>query len=52
MKLTVPEVRDAKRKQPPPPPDTAGDGAIDGAPDADDVPAEAATTEGGGAGNG
>src|SRR5262249_17968825 len=28
-------LRDAKRKQPPPPPDTAGDGAIDGAPDAD-----------------
>ncbi len=45
-------LRDAKRKQPPPPPDTAGDGATETEQKADDVPAEAATTEGGGASNG
>jgi small subunit ribosomal protein S2 len=43
-------LRDARKKQPPPPPDT-GDGATEGAPKADDVPAEAAA-ESGGTGNG
>jgi small subunit ribosomal protein S2 len=42
-------LRDARKKQPPPPPD-AGDGATEGAPKADEVPAEAAA-EGGGTGN-
>jgi small subunit ribosomal protein S2 len=44
-------LRDAKKKQPPPPPET-GDGATDPAPKAEEVPAEAATTDGGGASNG
>jgi small subunit ribosomal protein S2 len=43
-------LRDARKKQPPPPPD-AGDGATEGAPTDQEVPAEAAA-EGGGAGNG
>jgi len=45
-------LRDARKKQPPPPPDTAGDGATEGAPKADEVPAEAATTDGGGESSG
>jgi small subunit ribosomal protein S2 len=45
-------LRDARKKQPPPPPDTAGDGATEGAPQTDEVAAEAATTEGGGESNG